>query len=631
MSRIQKKKSARRRVVVLILVAVVLAAVAVFAAKPAYRVFRNWRVDSMIQEGDKAFERGDFTKARSLAFAALNTRTNDYRTLKLLYRSMVELRDPRAGNLTIHLMRHEDATEDDRLSGFTTVCKELPMSRAIALWASLGKEKAQSPEYLVPFVERLIDQGILPLARKLLNSRSDNYDNIGIRFQAIRLMIKGGGKQGLDRAQFMISEIISSDSENQLEAFRFLSSIKRNDFRSGYFPELKTWIEEQPDALLSDKLLALIQELQRKPQAFDQITAEAIETYAGEEPVAVTSWLLSLGEAEQALKLLSEEASVENHELYRNRVRALLALKRWTDASDWLSTPPEQFPALELLCLRVLSTDNPSRRMSEWKLALKEAGIEQGRNAFLDLHQWMLEAGEIEYAKEAMVEAIKLGRGRLPAWARARGLVRWIRRKSPAESLYQFCDVMARMEPGNSELATEAADIACLMGKTPPSRVIEDLTELEKKIPELGTDARHREVLATAYLLNDQPREAEETLHQIQGTGPAYARIEAIRSISGIQRLADPTTAPPFELDWDRFPAAERQALRTHLARITRRPDAGEPAPLPSPSPLPELLPLPEKKPLPELPPMPDEKPLPKLIPLVKPHPLPELKEPDQD
>jgi hypothetical protein len=547
---------------------------------------------------------------------------------------MVELRDPQAGNLTIRLMRHEDATEDDRLSGFTTVCKELPMSRVIALWVSLGKEKAQSPEYLVPFVERLIDQGNLAPARKLLNSRSDNYDNIGIhdnigiRFQAIRLMIQEGG---LDRAQFKISEIISSDSEKQLEAFRLLSSIARNDFRSGYFPELKTWIEEQPDALLSDKLLALIQELQRKPQALDQITAEAIETYAGEDPVAVTSWLLSLGEAEQALKLLSEEASVENHELYRNRVRALIALKRWTDASDWLSTPPEQFPALELLCLRVLSTDNPSRRMSEWKLALKEAGIEQGQNAFLDLHQWMLEAGEIEYAREAMVEAIKLGRGRLPDWARARGLVWWIRRKSPAESLYQFCNVMARMEPRNSELATEAADIACLMGKTPPSKVIENLTELEKKIPELGTDARHREVLATAYLLNDQPREAEETLRQVQGTGPAYARIEAIRSISGIQRLADPTTAPPVELDWDRLPAAERQALRTHLARITRRPDAGEPAPLPSPSPLPELLPLPEKMPLPDLPPMPEEKSLPKLIPLVKPHPLPELKEPDQD
>jgi len=625
MAPILKSKSARRRVAVLITAIASLVALAAFTAKPAYRLLREWRVDRMIQQSDEALQRGNLVESRRLALAALNIRKNDYQTLKLLSRSMTALNDSRTGSLTMALMSHPDTTEEDRLLSFKTACEELPLGWVLTLRANLGKEKADSPEYLVLFVERVIDQGNLRLAQELLMSRSDSYLDNALRIQTARLMIQKGTHESLDAAQLTISDLIFNDAPERLEAFRLLADIAPENFRSGLFPELSLWIENLAEATTSDKLLARIQQIQRRPGARDQIIAEAIASYTQDDLAAVTSWLLSLGEAEKALELIPEEDSSSDFDLFRQRAKALAALGRWREATEWLSTPPAQFPKLELHCLRVLSSNNPSRRTREWTLALEEASLEENRNAFLDLYEWMREAGELNYTREAMVEAVKLGRGRLPDWAILRVLVPWLRTKSDPESQFRFFTSMAEIEPGNLVVSLEYADIACLLGKTEPW-VRKKLIEMGQLEPDLQSSDRYLEVLATTYLLNDQPQEALATLDRIQGSGPAYGRIEAIRRISNLQLLDDPSTAPPITLDWDRLLNSEKQALRAHLARITKKPIGEELATLPDPAaPLPELLPLPEDKSLPKLLPLPENKPLPKLLPLPEDKPLPAL------
>jgi len=149
MERVQEETSRRallRRPVakygIPILLVIVLAAI---VAKPVYRVFRDWQVDRNVQGAREAFDNEDYTEARRLAMAVLNIRKQDYEMLRLVQRSMMELKDPRGFDLAISLMRHEEATEEDQLLGFQMSCEALPLASVVQLWARRGKELRRRP------------------------------------------------------------------------------------------------------------------------------------------------------------------------------------------------------------------------------------------------------------------------------------------------------------------------------------------------------------------------------------------------------------------------------------------------------------------------------------------------------
>ena len=340
-----------------VLLVLLLAAV---VAKPVYRVFREWRVDRNVGEAREAFEKADYTEARRLAMSVLNIRKKDYEMLRLLQRSMLELGDPNGFDLAMSLMDHEQATEEDRLLGFQVSCRELPLPSVVQLWARQGNDLASTPEYLVPFVSRLIDDGETEQAGQLLLKRSDQYLEPELRFQTIRMLMESGRKEMMERGQFAISDIMFNDGDDRMEAFRLLSKVPVEDFRSGIFLDLDEWIRKQAGASVDDFLLAKHQELQRYPDRLGEIVAKGIEEYAEKDPAAVARWLLGLGQFEEVLELIPVETFAGDEELFRCRARAFIGLERWQEMHEWLEMPPEGFPELELHSLRLHGPTNVS-------------------------------------------------------------------------------------------------------------------------------------------------------------------------------------------------------------------------------------------------------------------------------
>ena len=513
----------------LLLPVVVLLILGALAAKPVYRAFREWRVDRNVADAQVAFESEDYAEARRLALAVLNFRKQDYEMLRLLQRSMTELGDPRGFDLAMSLMRHEQATDEDRLLGFRLSCEEMPLSSVVQLWISLGNEVASAPEYILPFVTRLIDQNEIEQAASLLLSRSDRSLKEEMQFQSARMFIKAGGDGMLDRGQFEISDIIFNDGKYRLEAFRLLSDVPVERFDSGSFSELDAWIREQADATVDDYLLAKKQDLERYPDRQDEIVSSAIEEFAENDPAAVARWLVGLGRFEDVLELIPVERPEIGDELFRARAQALVGLERWEEMHAWLENPPEKFPALELHSIRLngpTSIDGSRAWRTEWAEAMAEA--ESNRNGFLNLHLFMVDTDKPDLANEALAEAVARGQGRLPMWNQVRHLIPWLKEQRRSELLLKVCSSMAQLEPYSVETNIEMVDLGGILGKSRPEAIIATLHKVEEAFSGAAGLIRFREAMATALVSVNRPEKALQALGDLSAEEKDRARVRAI-------------------------------------------------------------------------------------------------------
>lgn len=549
---------------------------AVLLAKPAYRVFRDWRVENNASEATEALAAGNYTVARRLAMSVLRLQDDRHDMLLVLQRSMDALNDPGAVNISRMLMAHPDATEEDHIRGFQVICSELPLATTAGIWMSMDPEKANSPPYLAAYTERLIDQDLPNEAARLLLNRMDLEREPELRLQAIRALITMGQSEQLERAQLEISEMMEEEGKWAISAFRLLAMVPAEQFRSAYFPELEEWVKRKEGATIDDQLLAVTQRFERLkefPGQAETIAQGAIDNHSEADPAAVARWLIQVGMAEKALELLPSEECLTDEERYRARARALIDLERWQDARKWLAEAPDSFPLVELHAMRVISDDtpgDPTRNGKAWGLALKNAGSNENPNDYLELHDRMREAGLDELAKEAMVEAVSKGRGRLPLWVQVRDLLPWLRAKKDGPAMLNLCSTMADLEPTNIEVVIEALDLACIFGRATPSDLVEKLWGFQEQIPGLSKAPKFIELMATAQLAAKQPAEALATLNGAQDKAGASGRVVVVAAVSnallGEENISSELLA---RVDWKQMYIEEKEFFTAQLDSLS--------------------------------------------------------------
>jgi hypothetical protein len=543
-------------------------------AKPAYRMLREWRIERNAENAATALAAGDYAEARRLAMSVLQLHNERHDMLVILQRSMEELKDPNAVNISRALMVHPEATEEDRIRGFRETCANMPIAVATRTWRALGEEKANSPAYLTPFVTRVIDQGLPGEAAKMLLTRNDVDQHPELRFQAVRVLLMADEGKYLDRAQFEISELMQEGGKLALPGFRLLAGVPPAQFRSAYFPELEPWVAAQEGATADDRLLALIQRRHRFPEQEAEIVKEAIARFGSEDAAALGRWLNQTGRAGETLALLSAEGAATDVGRYLARADALIALERWQDAREWLAAPPENLPMIELHFRRVLCDDtpgDPTKNGKAWAAALREIGANPNPNDLLDLQQRMRDAGLEELAREAMAAALRKGRGRLPYWLQVRDLLPWLHAKQQGQAMFEVCSVMASLEPERLEVVVQALDLACVLGKIQPAALKERVEQIGSHSPEISQSPRFRELMATALLLDDKPGEAIAALGpEASGTDKASGRAMAVAAVAKAMLGDDKTSNELFKrTDWNLMLPEERKFFTGLLERLS--------------------------------------------------------------
>lgn len=501
-----------RRLVLCSLILVLCILISAMLAKPAYLAFRQWRTEGMAKHAAEALAAGDFVEARRLARTVLVINRERHDMLTVLQRSMEGLKDPAAVNISRMLMAHPNATEEDRIRGFKDICASMPIASVSGIWMDLGEKKAFSPTYLLPFATRWFDQGLNDADGPLLMNRTDLALEPELHLQAVRGLMKSTSDPSLSNAQSHIARLMAVGGDTALPAFRLLAGVPLEEFRDDAFPDLESWIQTQPEATTDDQLLALIQKRYRFPDKLNDLAKQAIDRFAGKDPAAVGRWLNQIGLAEQTLTLLPEEQAAADVGPFLARADALIALQRWPDAIKWLTAPPYGIPKIEIQSRRMIcdgKIGNGTRRSKAWADALLAVGgTGPDPDALLEFSRRMQEAGLKELAAEAMVAAVRTGRGRLPFWHQIRDLLPWLRARQQGQAISEVCSVMARLQPSNPEVFIETLDMDCILGKSKVATLLKQIEQLEKQLPRVREMIRFRELKGTVMLQADQPEAA---------------------------------------------------------------------------------------------------------------------------
>ena len=564
-----------------VVIAVVGLAAAALLAKPAYRMAREWRIEQNANQATAALAAGNYTEARQLAMAVLRLHDDRLDMLIVLQESMEKLDDPAAMSVAQVLLSHPKSTAAQRAHYYKMLCAELPMASVIQTWRAIDPKTGDSPAYLAPLLARLIDHGLLSVAAKLIPAPGTTDMAPEIRLQVARMLLKSATQEHRDRGQLEIAELMEAGGGTALAAFRLLAEVPLPELRAGYFPEFEEWISKQEGATIDDQLLALNQRRQRYPTQEPQIIEETITRFGKTHPATVARWLVSINKAAEALTLLPEEDAEEDAERFRTRADALLALQLWPEAREWLATPPDGFPIIELEARRVICDDtpgDPSKRGKAWTQALHEASGRADGNALLELHRRMTAAGLHELACEAMTEAVRKGRGRLPLWSQVRDLLPWLHHRQEGAAMLDICKVMATLEPTNPEVVIASLDLSCIFGQIQPSALLSRLAQLKQQRPDCDQASLFQVAAATALLADQQPEAAIKALGENTADDPnATARVIAITALAKAM-LGDQTASDDLlgRVNW-KIMLPEEKAFFTHLLAKLSAPGTTEP------------------------------------------------------
>ena len=333
----------------------------------------------------------------------------------------------------------------------------------------------------------------------------------------IRILIRSGKHEGYAEAQRLIAAKMPDDEADIARWLDLLEAIPAPSLQPGSLDPVRRVLENPAHA--DDARIALM--LARLDYAADfpqraAVLDKASVRWQDKEPESLARFLLDLGLYQRLLEAFPAERLARHPGLFPTVLEAVERSGAWERVVPLLDAYGPQLPKFEELAHRALAvakTGDATARGLAWTAAMDEAKSCALPVAFLTLHRLARDAGMPDEAGQAMVEAIRSGRGPLPLYADLKPLLLLLASQGRENTLFEICSIYLTFEPGNPVLLTQYAYLACLNNLVEPSTILKAMETLATAYPrELPVQC----VLATAYLCDGQPAKAAETLDRLE-------------------------------------------------------------------------------------------------------------------
>lgn len=487
-----------------------------FALKPSYRVFKGWRLEKNLSDAKKAVDAVRMDEARDLSLTVLQSGDPRIEAFRILETSMGSLRDPRHGDIARALISHPDGSDTDRLNGFRGMASEAPMGLMGQAWATLPANCRALPDFAVIFADRLITGKRFNEAASVLLGVPEAARTAAVDQRLVRVLIGSGKRDGFDEGQRWISSKWPANGEGV----------------AGWLDVL----EEIPVLSLSPELLKRASAALAAPGAVDPprnalalARLEYVANYASragvlertvarwkdEAPATLAKFLQDLGLHRLLVETFPGEQAVRP-ELFPFLLASLERMGEWEKVKLLLEANQDKLPKFEWLAHRALAAaklDDMAASVRDWNEAIGEARSARPSASFLKLSQIALGLGRNAEAGQAMLEAIRVGRGQLPLYEELKFLLNDLAAQGRENELMQICAIYLPFESGNPTLLTQYAYMACLNGLADATLIIKAVKPMAENFPEaLPIQC----VLATAYLSNSEPAAAIGVLERLK-------------------------------------------------------------------------------------------------------------------
>ncbi|MES2920639.1 MAG: hypothetical protein V4819_03790 [Verrucomicrobiota bacterium] len=491
----------------------VVAALGFFALKPAYRVFKSWRLDRNLVAARKAVSEVRMDEARDLSLTVLRAGDPRIEAFRILEKSTASLRDPRHSDIARALMAHPQGSNEDRLNGFRGISAEAPLGLVGQAWTMLPVTTRQEPQFAVLFADRLIAEKRFSEAASVLLEVPPAARAGAVDRRLTRVLIGSGKKQGYDEAQRLIAGAFPDGGPEMDDWLDLLESIPAVSLQGSTLEPVRKLLE-RPSAGDTARPALMLARLDYAANYSGRaaILESAITRWKDREPEAVAKFLGDLGLHQLLLETFPGERVAEHPGLFVPLLEATEQTGAGEQAIALLDAHGSTMPRYEELAHRALAaakTGDLPGLAQHWSAAMGEAKSSQRSTAYLTLYRIAEGAGMREQAELAMVEAIRLGLGPLPLYADLKVLLNSLAQQGRENTLIEICAIYLSFESGNPVLLTQYAYLACLNNLADAKTIIKAMEPLAKAFQkELPIQC----VLATAYLCDGQAAKAAETL-----------------------------------------------------------------------------------------------------------------------
>ena len=549
---------------------ILLAAVGMVGLKPAYRVFKSWRLERNLAAAQVAVEEVRMDEARDLSLTVLRAGDPRIEAFRILEKSMDSLRDPRHADIARALISHPEGSDEDRLKGFRGMVAEVPLGLLGQGWSSLPESCRTRPDFAILFADRLITERRFSEAASVLLGVPEKDRTSGIEQGLVRILIRSGKREGFDDAQRRLATHWPVTGEGLGGWFDLLEEIPPLALRPEYLGRVKSALETPGAADAARAALALARiEYAASYATRAGVIERTVARWKDEAPALLAEFLHGLGLHGLLLETFPASRVEAQPVLFPRVLDAMQRTGVWDQVGPLLEAHGPALPKTEWLAqqaLAAMKTGDSAGLVREWGEALGEAKSGTAGNPFLPLYRFARDQGMEAQASQAMMEAIRRGRGPLPLYEDLKFLLNELAGQGRENTLLEISAIYLAFEPGNPALLTQYAYLACLNNLAAPKDILKALEPLAKAFPK---QMPVQSVLAAVYLCDNQHAKAAETLDPFKldasTLAPGYrATFLATQLLNGRIPKDDPQI--------DGFPSkslmpSERRKLNEWIAR----------------------------------------------------------------
>lgn len=562
-----------------LIVVAVLSLLGFLTARPAYRVFKHWRMDRNLSAAKSAVKEERMQEARDLSLTVLRSGDPSIEAFRILEKSTAALGDPRHSQIAGALIFHPEGTDEDRLTGFLAMVSDMPLGSVGQAWAALPEDCRKQPRFATAFARRLLAGNRLGEAASVLLAVPEEARDDSVRQALARVLIRSGKREGFEEAQRMIASGLAAGAGEVSVWLDLLEELPVPSLQANLLSTVHSLPENLPD--VDPARIALI--TARMDYAANwpgraAILEKTIAAWKDREPELLARFLSHLGLHQELLDTYALGDIASHPALMPLLLDAAERTGSWERAGELLDASAGRFDRnLELAHRAVLAAKatDTTTRAEAWRAAIAQAKTDDSGRALLELHRIATDAGLDELATTAMVDAIRGRRGPLPLYEDQKSLSRALAESGQDRTLLEICAIYLNFEPANPMLLTQYAYLACLNDVIEPAKLLKPLELLAQAFPK---ELPIHITLATAHLSAGQADKAAGVLAPFELEKKEL--LPAFRIVFLASQLLSgkiPANDPRIEsFPWNSLQASESRKFSA-LIRSASSPSAARP------------------------------------------------------
>lgn len=540
----------------------VVGGLGLLAFKPGYRWFRQWRLERNLVNAREAVEQTRMQEARDLSLTVLRAGDPRIEAFRILEKSTASLRDPRHAEIARALISHPEGSDEDRLNGFVGVVDRTPLGLVGQSWVALPESCRKDPRFAVSFARRLLAERRAGEAASVLLAVPEADRNGEVNRGLVAVLIGSGRREGFQEAQKRIAEDFPAGGAEAVQWLEMLESIPAVSLDGGLLEPLRGRLEAMNEVSPGRRALMLARlDYAGRFQQRAVILEKASSDWRSRDPLEFARFLHGLGLHRDLLESFSDADAAGGATLNAWLRDAACRSADWDRLRRLLDAGGADLPRVQELGWRAvlaLKTGDAVAGADAWAAAMNDAAAATGDDAYLVLHRIASDAALPEQAHQAMLAAIRAGRGPLPLYSDLKPLLQSLVAQGQEKALLEIGAIYLHFEPGNPVLITQYAYLACLNELVEPASVLQALEPLAEALPE---EVPIQCALATAFLCDSKPEKAAEVLDRLKvdpGQLPPSFRIVFL--VSRVRQGALPADDPAVkEFPWNDLLPSERR------------------------------------------------------------------------